>query len=147
MGRTALTIAIEAAARAIERATPEAAALATESGTLLIDVRSVDARARDGVVPGSLHIPRTVLEWRLERGGSWRTPYVRDGARVILFCDHGYSSVFAAAMLVELGWEAGDVIGGFEAWRERGLPWQAAADPPLDDAELPGMRPPEAPRP
>jgi rhodanese-related sulfurtransferase len=140
MSPTRLELALEAAARAVDRATPEAA---SESGARLIDIRSFDARARDGVVPGSLHIPRTVLEWRLELGGSWRNPYVRDGERLLLLCDHGYSSVFAAAMLVELGGEAGDVLGGFEAWRDRGLRWQAAADPPLGPTELPGMRTPE----
>ena len=35
-----------------------------------------------------------------------------------MLCDHGDSSIFAAATLVELGFAgAGDVIGGFEAWR------------------------------
>jgi len=28
----------------------------------------------------------------------------------------GYSSSLAAALLVELGVDAGDLIGGFEAW-------------------------------
>ncbi len=84
-----------------------------------------------------------MLEWRLERGGAWRSPYVRDEDRVLLACDHGYSSVFAAVALVQLGWNAGDVLGGLESWREQGLPWQVAVDPPLEPGELPGMRPPE----
>jgi rhodanese-related sulfurtransferase len=31
-------------------------------------------------------------------------------------CAHGYSSSLAAALLVELGVDAGDLIGGYEAW-------------------------------
>jgi rhodanese-related sulfurtransferase len=147
MRPTALAVAFETAAAAIDRLTPEIAASAMESDALLIDIRSFDARARDGVVPGSLHIPRTVLEWRLERGGAWRSPYVRDEDRVLLVCDHGYSSVFAAVALVQLGWNAGDVLGGLESWRDRGLPWQVAVDRPLGPGELPGMRPPEPSRP
>jgi len=38
----------------------------------LIDVRNNEHRVRDGVVCGSFHIPRTVLEWRLEIDGEWR---------------------------------------------------------------------------
>lgn len=56
-------------------------------------------------------------------------------------CAHGYSSSFAAAALVELGFErAGDLNGGFEAWRESGLP--VAGAPAPDDA-LPEMGGPQ----
>lgn len=146
MQRTVLATVFQAAARVIERWTPDQAALAMGASTFLVDIRSFDARTRDGVVPGSLHIPRTVLEWRLEHGGDWRSPHVADEDRIILLCDHGYSSVFAAAALVELGWDAGDVIGGLQDWRAAGLPLQPAADPPLVNGELPGMRPPEPTR-
>ena len=36
-----------------------------------------------------------------------------------MLCDHGFSSSLAAASLVDLGFErAGDVVGGFDAWRD-----------------------------
>ena len=134
----------EAEAR-IERLPPDAALRAMEEGAVLIDIRSQGDRARDGVVPGALHIPRTVLEWRLDPDGAWRTPYVDGlGSRVVLLCDHGCSSVLAAATLVELGYErAGDVVGGFRAWREAGLP-VTDASPELRAADEPaGMGPPD----
>ena len=127
----------------IGRLSPADAAAAVEEGAILVDIRSEDARRRDGVVPGSLHIPRTVLEWRLDPDSAWRSPHVRGlDEHVVLLCDHGFSSVLAAATLVKLGFaRAGDVVGGFEAWRAAGLP---VADAPLErrpPAELPGMRP------
>jgi rhodanese-related sulfurtransferase len=111
---------------------------------LIVDIRSELSRERDGVVPGSLHVPRTVLEWRFELGGRWRNPHLGDvERRVIVLCDHGYSSVFAAAMLVQLGYRrACDVVGGFEAWRESGLPIVAGARQ-RRDGELPGMGEPD----
>ncbi|MGZ5299910.1 MAG: rhodanese-like domain-containing protein, partial [Actinomycetota bacterium] len=43
--------------------------------------------------------------------------------RVIVLCQQGYSSSLAAARLQSLGLRrATDVIGGFEAWRDAGLP-------------------------
>ena len=49
--------------------------------------------------------------------------------RLILLCAHGYSSRLAASV-VALGLEdAGDVEGGFEAWREAALPVAAAPAP------------------
>jgi rhodanese-related sulfurtransferase len=46
---------------------------------------------------------------------------------VILICDEGYQSSLAAATLCRFGLQATDVIGGFQAWREAGLPVTPAA--------------------
>ena len=113
---------------------------AIPTDAVLVDTRSGDARARDGVVPGALHIPRTVLEWRLDPTSEWRSPRLRGDEPIVLLCDHGYSSSLAAASLVDLGLDAGDVVGGFEAWVAAGLP-VAPAGPPWPG--LPGTGPPD----
>ena len=138
--RRTLDVLLEDARARIERVEPVLAHAALEEGVILIDIRDDAARERDGIVPGSLHVPRTVLEWRLAPDSPWRNPYVGAlDARILLLCDHGCSSILAAATLVDLGLSrTGDVIGGFEAWRDAGLPVVAA---PADGrpAELPGM--------
>ena len=86
------------------RLRPDEAAAAVARGAALVDIRSDLDRERDGIVPGSLHIPRTVLEWRLAADSAWRNPFAPDvDKQVILMCDHGCSSVLAAAPLVGLG--------------------------------------------
>ena len=97
-------------------------------GALLVDVRSEVRRARDGIVPGALHVPLTVFPWRFDPDGLWRSPWVpTTDARVIVFCDDGFSSILAAATLAQLGYaRAADVVGGFTAWRESGLPFAPA---------------------
>ena len=94
-------------------------------------------------MPGSLHVPRSVLEWRLASDSDWRTPHVNGPEqRIVLICDDGYSSVLAASMLADLGLSrVGDVVGGFAAWREAGLPTAAPERRSAD--ELPGMGPPD----
>jgi rhodanese-related sulfurtransferase len=140
-----LDAVLEDARSRIERVNPGAAWEALAAGATLIDIRSDTARERVGVAPGSLHIPRTVLEWRLDPDSESRSPHAPGlDARVLLLCDHGASSSLAAATLVDLGFErAGDVVGGFEAWLEAGLP--TAPDlPRRPENELPGMAPPDA---
>lgn len=135
-----------AAARArIERLEPVEAFAAAGRDAVLIDIRSDLDRERDGIVPGSLHIPRTVLEWRLDPESSWRNPHVGGlDAQIVLLCDSGYSSVFAAATLVDLGFQrAGDVVGGFAAWREAGLPTAPSPRHRRRPGEPAGMRPPD----
>jgi len=71
-----------------------------------------------------LHIPRTVLEWRVAPDSAWRNPQL-DGSstRLVLVYDHGCSSLLAAAALHDLGFsDVADVIGGFETWRAARLP-------------------------
>ena len=136
---------LESATGRIQRLEPSEALAATEQGALLIDIRSDLERERDGVVPGALHIPRTVLEWRLAPDSAWRSPHV-DGLEqeIVLLCDHGCSSILAAATLVELGFaRAGDVVGGFAAWREARLPIVSAPARGRTKDELAGMRPPD----
>jgi rhodanese-related sulfurtransferase len=137
--RTLNELLAQAEAR-VERLEPAAAQSAVARGALLIDIRSDGERERDGVVPRSLHVPRTVLEWRLDPDSPSRNPRACDLDRhVLLICDHGCSSLLAAATLVELGFaRAGDVAGGFAAWREAGLPVEPAPPSP-PPGELPGM--------
>jgi rhodanese-related sulfurtransferase len=144
MGRTLGELLAEARDR-IERLEPAEAFAAMEEGALLVDIRSEANREREGIVPGSLHIPRTVLEWRVAPDSPWRSPHVcgPDGW-IVLLCDHGYSSSLAAATLVELGFSrASDVVGGFEAWSAAGLPTADAPTLRREPGELDGMRPPD----
>ena len=130
-----------AAARArIRRYEPAEALAAQQQGALLVDTRSLDERERDGIVPGSLHVPRSVLEWRLDPASRWHNPHAADLDReVVLLCAHGYSSTLAAATLADLGFRSvGDVVGGFEAWQAAGLP---VAPAPPSARGLPGSGP------
>ena len=140
--RTLDELLAEAAAH-IERLPPGAAFEAVQSGALLVDIRSHEARERGGVVPGAIHVPRTVLEWRFEPGGSWCNPHTGDRERqVVVLCDHGYASVFAAAMLARLGYaRVCDVAGGFDAWLAAGLPVRPR--PGRGPDGLPGMGDPD----
>jgi rhodanese-related sulfurtransferase len=120
----------------IRRYTPLEAAAAD---VLLVDLRSHDERARDGIIPGSVHVPRSVLEWRCDQDSGYANP-VLAGRRLVLVCAHGHSSSLAAASLVDLGLDdAGDLDGGFEAWQEAGLAVAAAAEP----EGMPGMGGPQ----
>ena len=136
---------LAAARRRIEpRRTPPEALEALRRGALIIDLRSNDHRRERGVVPGSIHIPRSVLEWRVDPDCEFRNPAACDLEReVILMCADGFSSSFAALSLRELGFRhATDMVGGFSAWRAGGLSVRPAAEPDVVD-ELPGMGAPE----
>jgi rhodanese-related sulfurtransferase len=120
-----------AAARSrLARVGPHEAAAAAGDGALLVDIRSDTQRAADGAIPGALHHPRNVLEWRADPNASHHDPALSGdlGRHVILVCDAGYASSLAAATLQDLGFaRATDLDGGFQAWRAAGLPVEPAS--------------------
>jgi rhodanese-related sulfurtransferase len=117
-GQPLESLLADARARLV-RLTPEQAHAAAQNGAVLVDTRSADEqREQQGLVPGALSHPLSVVLWRLDA-------LPRD-TKVILICRHGYSSILAAARLQDLGFrDATDVEGGFEAWVAAGLPVDA----------------------
>ena len=97
----------------IRRYTPQEAS--ADDDLLIVDLRCADERERTGVIPGSKHVPYSVIQWRADPTSESRDEELV-GRRLCLVCQHGYSSSLAAASLVELGVDAGDLIGGYEAW-------------------------------
>jgi rhodanese-related sulfurtransferase len=122
-----MTVTVEellAEARAgLRRLGPGEAAAARDRGAVLVDIRPAASRAAEGEVPGALVVERNVLEWRFAPDSEWRLPQAGPDARVVLFCNEGYASSFAADTLRRLGVRrATDVDGGFRAWAAAGLP-------------------------
>ncbi len=127
--RTVVDLLTAARAR-LARLEPAAAHEAIARGALAVDTRCTDSRRTTGVIPGSVHIPLSVLYWRLAPGSGRRNVRLADRDRqVIVVCAHGYSSSLAAATLIDLGFtRATDLAGGYEAWAAAGLPIEAAPD-------------------
>jgi rhodanese-related sulfurtransferase len=136
--RPANTIAdlLEAARARLERLEPAAARDAVASGAVIVDTRCAEARQASGVIPGSVHVPLSVLYWRLDPTSGHDDPSLSDPTRqVILVCADGYSSSLAAATLRDLGFtRATDVVGGFNGWVRSGLPVEPLTDDPAPEA-------------
>lgn len=121
---------LDAARARLDRLDPAAAQRAAAHGAIVVDTRCAEQRRETGVIPGSVHVPLSVLYWRLDPASGFDDPHLADlGRQVILVCAHGYSSSLAAATLQDLGFaRATDIAGGFEAWQAAGLPIEAAPD-------------------
>lgn len=115
---------LEEARARLQRLEPDAALAAQREGAIVVDTRCEELRQEIGTVPGSIHVPLSVLFWRLDPSSGHADPRLSDPERqVVLLCAHGYSSSLAAATLQDLGFtRATDVVGGFEAWLAAGLP-------------------------
>ena len=117
-----IDVLLERARSSLIRLEPAEALRAMASGAMLVDIRPLEQRERDGTIPGALIIDRNVLEWRLDPASEFRDRTVDNQQAVLIICNEGYSSSLAAATLRLLGRDATDVIGGFQKWSRNGLP-------------------------
>ncbi len=116
--RNSIAKSLAEARQSLLRVTPEMLSSELENGTLIVDIRPVEQRQRDGDLPGAIVIDRNVLEWRLDPSSEHRIPQVTGyDIRIVVVCNEGYSSSLAAAVLQKLGLhKAVDMIGGYQAW-------------------------------
>ncbi len=91
-------------------------------GALLVDIRPLGLREKDGALSGAVVVDRNQLEWRLDPTSDHRLPEADDAdLEIVLVCDEGYASSLAAATLQQLGLRnATDLDGGYQAARIAG---------------------------
>ena len=124
-GRQTIQQVLDAARRRLVRLTPAEAERASRAGAVVVDIRPAAQRAAEGELPGALVIERNVLEWRFDPSSEASLDIADHNLQVIVLCSEGYTSSLAAAALQDLGvHRATDVIGGYAAWRQSGLPAQ-----------------------
>ena len=115
----------------IRRVEPEELQELQDDGGLVVDIRPAAQRAAEGELGFGLIVERNVLEWRFDLHGSHALPEVTGYDQpVVVVCSEGYASSLAAASLVDLGFgQAGDLDGGYQAWRR----WQESSAATISD--------------
>jgi rhodanese-related sulfurtransferase len=115
---SAIARLLEESRRDLARVEPADLESVAAAGALVVDIRPVELRDRDGELPGAVVIDRNVLEWRLDPTSPHRLPGMDDSDRtVVLVCNEGYASSLAAHTLQQLGMRnATDLAGGYQAW-------------------------------
>jgi rhodanese-related sulfurtransferase len=95
------------------------------AGGVVVDIRPVELREKDGALTGAAVIDRNQLEWRLDPTSPHRSGDVTTtDQQVVLVCDEGYASSLAALQLRDLLGlvNATDLDGGYQAWLQAGSP-------------------------
>ena len=85
----------------------------------LIDLREDQERRKDGVIPGSLHVPYPDVEESLKPDGLLQHLAKGGGKRLIFFCTFGQRSAMAVQAAQDAGLETSRHIhGGLQAWQQ-----------------------------
>jgi rhodanese-related sulfurtransferase len=97
----------------------DAAELARElaDGALVVDIREADERAATGAIPGTIHVPRGLLEFKADPSHPLHLDVLDAARRTVLYCASGGRSALAARSLQELGYaNVAHLAGGVQAW-------------------------------
>ena len=133
--RTIHDVVFEARTR-IARTTADelAARLRAPVSPTVVDTRTATDRDRFGVIAGSIHVPRTLVEWHLDPANGYRHPLVSSFDQpLVVVCNGGYSSALAAQSLLDIGFvDVADLVGGMRAWIRAGHPVVAPDHSHLD---------------
>ena len=88
------------------------------SDTVLIDVRDPAEGETDGLIAGSLHVPRGMLEFRADPESPAYDEALTPEGRYLLYCATGGRSALAAKTLLDMGYrEVYSLTGGYAAWK------------------------------
>lgn len=88
-----------------------------EHGVTLVDLRDIRELKRDGTIPGSLHVPRGMLEFWIDPESPYYRKEFDNVDEVILFCNKGSRSALAALSLKTMGIEnVSHMQGGMSLW-------------------------------
>ena len=119
--KTAAQLVADAKAQ-IDNLTPDQVQAEVANGALLVDVREGTECAL-GMIPGALHIPRGMLEFRADPASPAHHAALDPTRRVILHCASGGRSALSVMTLKQLGYtNVAHLDGGFRAWVDAGKP-------------------------
>jgi rhodanese-related sulfurtransferase len=89
----------------------------------LVDLREPQERARDGVIPGSLHVTYPNVRESLQADGVLQQLARSSGKRLIFYCSFGLRSAMAVQAAQAAGLEPSRHIhGGIQAWKKAAGP-------------------------
>ena len=93
-----------------------------ESGdAVIIDIRDVRERWREGTIPGAKHVPRGMLEFWADPQSEYHKRYMDPQKRTIVYCAGGLRSSLAADVLQKMGYQSvAHLEMGFDAWKKAG---------------------------
>ena len=108
----------------VENLDPDAVEEEISSGkAVLIDLRESDELTTDGRIPGSIHVPRGMLEFRADPTSPYHQEPFDRSRRIILHCAAGGRSALGAASLQAMGYQnVAHLDGGIKAWKDAGKP-------------------------
>jgi len=114
---------------AIGTVTVAAALERQQAGALIVDLRDIRERAREGFIPGSFHAPRGMIEFWVDPGSPYFKEVFGEEREFIFHCASGWRSALATKAVQDMGLAPlSHIDGGFTAWKKAEAPMLRTED-------------------
>ena len=110
----------QAKARIKEIAAMDALGLFDRADVVIVDIRDIRERQRDGYIPGSIHAPRGMIEFWVDPDSPYFKAVFGQDKRFIFHCASGWRSALTVATLQDMGFHAEHIEDGFKGWIKAG---------------------------
>ena len=112
---------LAAANAEVPRISPdEARKMVAEQNAVIVDVRDKPELQTSGKIPGSVHIPRGMLEFRADAETPYHDANLSKDRPIILHCASGGRSALSGQTLRNMGYQNVYNLGGFKDRVEAG---------------------------
>src|SRR5689334_23596947 len=121
--KSAKELVAEANSRVKTVTAQDAMGLVNDPDTVFVDLRDSAELARDGKIPGAVHVNRGMLEFTLDPALPYHNPVFSSGKNFVFYCASGGRSALAADTAQQMGLaQVSHLGGGFKSWREGNNP-------------------------
>ncbi len=95
----------------------------SDPNVIVVDIRDVRERQRNGFIPGSFHAPRGMIEFWVDPDSPYHKDiFAQEGKKYVFHCASGWRSALTVATLQDMGFEAAHLKDGFGSWEKSGGP-------------------------
>jgi len=101
----------------------DAIALLGDPDVVIVDLRDVRERQREGYIPGSFHCPRGMAEFWVDPQSPYYKEIFGSDAKFIFHCASGWRSAITVDTLQQMGFDnIAHIRDGFTSWQAAGGP-------------------------
>ena len=120
---SAAEMVTQARAKVEEIETPDLITMMDDPNVIIVDIRDIRERQRNGYIPGSFHAPRGMIEFWIDPESPYHKDiFAQEGKKYVFHCASGWRSALTVATLLEMGFEAAHLKEGFSTWEKQGGP-------------------------
>lgn len=120
MSRTVKDMLAEANTAVPKISPDDARKMVAEKNAVIVDVRDASELHANGKIPGSIHIPRGMIEFRADSDTPYHDANLTKDRPIILHCASGGRSALSGKTLKDMGYTNVYNLGGFKDWVEAG---------------------------
>lgn len=112
-----------ARARIEEIETSDLITMMEDPNVVIVDIRDIRERQRNGYIPDSFHAQRGMIEFWIDPESPYHKDiFAQEGKKYVFHCASGWRSALTVATLQDMGFKAAHLKEGFSTWEKQGGP-------------------------